>query len=107
MKGIDPETGLTVSGSEQAKQRLKKAITTQTASVEKRRKVGGTFRKQFGLASEQDRMTAINRIHRILANPDNELSDIVDPVVSASIGSAGLIIKVDYTFNGKPESLTL
>lgn len=107
MIGIDPETGLTVSGSTQAQQRLKKAITTQVASVEKRRGVGGTYRKQFGLASEQDRMTAINRIHRIIANPDNELSDIVDPVVSATVGDTGLKISVDYTFNGKPESLTL
>jgi hypothetical protein len=107
MIGIDPETGLTVSGSSQAAQRLKKAITTQLASVEKRRKVGGAYRKQFGLASEQDRMIAINRIHRIIANPDNELSDIVDPSVTVLIGSAGLAIKVDYTFNGKPESLTL
>ncbi|WP_239928391.1 hypothetical protein [Vibrio brasiliensis] len=98
---------MTVSDAAQAAERLKKAITTELASVEKRRSVGGHFRKQHGLASEQDRMMAINRIHRILANPDNQLSDIVEPTVIATIGDAGFRITVNYTFNGRPESTTL
>lgn len=107
MVGISPETGLTVSGALQAAERLKRAVTTEIASVEKRRKVGGLFRKQFGLASEQDRMIAINRIHRIIANPSNQLQDIVDPVVKAKVGDSGFYILIQYTFNGRPESVTL
>lgn len=107
MVGIHPGTGLTVSDAAQAAERLKKAITTELGSVEKRRKVGGHFRKQHGLASEQDRMMAINRIHRIIANPHCQLQDIIDPVVQAQIGEAGFVISVNYTFNGRPESVTL
>lgn len=107
MMGIDPLTGLTVSGAAQAAQRLKKAISTELASVEKRRGVGGKFRKQHGLASEQDRMIAINRIHRVIANPECQLQDIVDPVVDARIGEEGFLISVNYTFNGSPESTQL
>lgn len=107
MMGIDPLTGLTVTDAEQAVQRIKKAISTQIGSVEKRRRVGGEYRKQYGLASEQDRMIAINRIHRVIANPDNHLKDIINPVVIAKLSDEGINLKIEYTFNGSPKSTQL
>ena len=47
-QGIDPTTGLSVWGARQAECRLFKAITTQLGSREKRRNVGGEFRKLMG-----------------------------------------------------------
>ena len=106
-QGIDPKTGLTVTGAKQAACRLGKAITTQIGSREKRRKVGGEFRKLMGLASEHNRMKAINRIHRIIANPENDLQDILDPVVDIRIHGAGFRARIHYTYNGQAEVLEL
>ncbi|MBN8090499.1 hypothetical protein J0J26_20510 [Vibrio vulnificus] len=107
MRGIDPNTGLSVSGAAQAAQRLAKAITTQIGSREKRRNVGGEFRCLMGLANERNRMKAINRIHRIIANPANDLLDIVDPVVTVTIHGTGFRVRIDYTYNGQREVVTL
>ncbi|MFL7036431.1 hypothetical protein BCS71_25175 (plasmid) [Vibrio lentus] len=106
-QGIDPETGLTVSGGKQAACRLAKAITTQLGSREKRRKVGGEYRKLMGLANEHNRMKAINRIHRIIANPANDLSDIVKPEVDIRIHGTGFRTQIYYTYNGQSEVLEL
>ncbi|KZX63843.1 hypothetical protein JC606_17910 [Vibrio sp. IB15] len=105
--GIDPETGLTVTGAKQAACRLAKAITTQEGSREKRRKVGGQYRMLMGLANEQNRMRAINRIHRVITNPANDLADIADPVVDVRIHGTGFRIQIHYTYEGKREVLVI
>lgn len=109
MIGIDPETGLSVSGAQQAAQRLKRAITTEIGSRNKRRKVGGNFRRQYGIANEEGRMIAINRIHRIIANPHNDLSDIQNPIVKASIkpNADGYYIRVTYDYKGQLSEVEL
>ncbi|GLT16279.1 MULTISPECIES: hypothetical protein [Vibrio] len=106
-QGIDPTTGLSVWGARQAECRLFKAITTQLGSREKRRNVGGEFRKLMGLANEHNRMQAINRIHRIIANPANDLSDIVNPKVDIRIHGAGFLTRINYTYDGQKQVLEL
>lgn len=106
-RGIDPETGLTVTGAKQAACRLGKAITTQLGSREKRRNVGGEYRKLMGLANEHNRMKAINRIHRIIASPANDLQDIVDPVVDIRVHGTGFRTKIHYKYDGQSEVLEL
>ncbi|MFZ3441131.1 hypothetical protein L2D37_25665 [Vibrio harveyi] len=106
-QGIDPNTGLTVTGGKQAACRLAKAVTTQIGSREKRRNVGGEYRKLMGLANEQNRMKAINRIHRIIANPANDLSDIVNPIVDIRIHGTGFRTQIHYTYDGQKEVLEL
>ncbi|AUI87560.1 hypothetical protein BS333_14165 [Vibrio azureus] len=106
-QGIDPNTGLTIAGAKQAASRLAKAITTQVGSREKRRQVGGEYRKLMGLANEYNRMKAINRIHRIIANPANDLADITDPVVDIRIHGSGFRTHIYYHYNGQKEVLRL
>tara|TARA_Y100000588_G_scaffold332027_1_gene370012 strand:+ start:231 stop:554 length:324 start_codon:yes stop_codon:yes gene_type:complete len=107
MNGIDPNTGLSVSDSKQAAQRLKRALTTQIGSRPKRRKVGGEVRKHHGIASEEGRMIIINRIHRVIANPHNHLADIKNPIVQAAIAGAGYRIRVIYDYNGEQGAIEL
>lgn len=107
MQGIDPKTGLTITGAQQAAQRLRRAMTTQLGSREKRRKVGGEVRKLNGVTSEFNRMRLINRIHRILANPANDLSDIKNPVLTVSVVNAGFRIQIDFDYDNTKESVTL
>ena len=107
MRGIDPLTGLTVSGSYQAAQRLKKAITTELGTREKRRNVGGNVRKLFGIANGYNRMLIINRIHRVIDNPDNDLKDIQNAEVLVTIHGAGFKVVINYEYNGNKESVEL
>lgn len=107
MNGIDPDTGLSVSGSAQAAQRLKRAISTQIGTRPKRRKVGGEVRKQNGTASEEGRMIIINRIHRVIANPHNQLADIKNPIVQAAIAGAGYRVRVIYDYYGEQGAIDL
>ena len=106
-QGIDPNTGLTVWGARQAECRLVKAITTQLGSREKRRDVGGEFRKLMGLANEHNRMQAINRIHRLIANPANDLSDIVNPQIDIRIHGPGFRTRIQYIYDGQEQVLEL
>ncbi|MBD1559600.1 hypothetical protein HC752_21895 [Vibrio sp. S9_S30] len=98
--GIDPHTGRTVSGVEQLKARLSRAITTQIGTREKRRNVGGEFRKLGDIANPENQMKATNQIHRIIANPSNELSEVRDPVVLVSIEGAGFRVRVRFNYKG-------
>lgn len=107
MRGINPLTGLTVSGSQQAAQRLKKAITTEVGTREKRRKVGGRVRKLFGTANGYNRMLLINRIHRLIDEPANDLKDIQNAEVLVTIHGAGFKVVINYEYNGKLESVEL
>lgn len=105
MQGVDPNTGLTITGAAQAAQRLRRAITTQIGSREKRRKVGGKVRKLGGVVDESHRMKLINRIHRILANPENDLSDIKNPVLIVDVVGAGFRIRIEFDYDDVKESL--
>ena len=107
MIGIDPKTGKTVSGVEQAGERLKKAITTRIGTVEKRRNVGGKVMSIYRLANEINRMLIINRIHRLVKNPANDLLDIKINVVDVKIINAGFYIKISYYWNGIEGNITL
>ncbi|CAH6982200.1 conserved hypothetical protein [Vibrio chagasii] len=107
MEGIDPITGLSVSGAVQAAERLKRAITTEVGTREKRRKVGGKLRKLFGIANNYNRMIIINRIHRIIEDPHNDLQDIKNAEIDVRIHGAGYRISIHYDYEGQRESLSL
>lgn len=107
MRGIDPETGLSVSGSKQAALRIKKAFTTEQGTVERRRKVGGKTRKLFGLANEPNRLRLINRTYALFANPDNDLLDIKPLSVVPKITEAGFYILIIYEYNGEQGDVTI
>ena len=107
MRGIDPSTGLTVTGSPQAAQRLKKAITTEIGTREKRRLVGGKVRKLFDIANGYNRMLIINRIHRVIDNPANDLKDIKNAEVQVTIHGAGYKVVIKYEYKGEQESVEL
>lgn len=107
MEGIDPETGLRVSGEQQAAQRFKRAITTPLGTREKRRSVGSEVPMLRGLANETNRMLMINRIHRAHANPDNQLYDIQNPEVECVIVDAGFHVRVHYEYDGVTGSIEL
>lgn len=100
MIGIHPDTGRTVTGADQAAQRLRKAITTLIGSREMRRSVGGEVVSLRGLANEKNRMIIINRIHRAIANPANDLADIQDPEVTCTLNGSGFRIVINYTYSG-------
>lgn len=107
MRGIDPETGRSVSGSEQAALRIKKAFTTEQGTVERRRKVGGKTRKLFGLANEPNRLKLINRTYALFANPENDLLDIKPLSVAPQITDAGFRTIIAYEYNGERGDVTI
>jgi len=106
MRGIDPHTGLTVSGADQAKQRIIKAITTELGTRKKRRDVGGKVRALFGLTTRRNQLLIVNRIYRMFANPANDLLDIEPTHVSVDIINAGFRIVIKFTYNNQQETLT-
>lgn len=107
MEGVDPNTGKTISGVGQAKARLFRAITTELGTRNKRRNVGGNVRKLFSIANETNRMKLINRIHRIIDNPDNDLSDIKNAEVTVTIHGAGFRVRIDFEYQGQQGNLEL
>ncbi|HFQ4959203.1 TPA: phage baseplate protein [Vibrio vulnificus] len=102
MIGIDPQTGLTVSGESALSCRFARVLTTEVSTRVKRRGVGNRAVARLGKQqTPTEAMIVQNLTLEALSKPDNGLTDYQGIRCQATPTDRGFLVKVSGSWRGE------